>query len=276
VGEGEGVVFDLFGATSRNEGRALVFRGALVLVGIAAVIGAIGFLFNWTPVVRIWPFLGYGLTPVFLAAILAAIAAPNIWIGLSGEFAALRGGAANLLVAAGGSAGYSISQMWGDPVGRVQTFAIILLVVAMAALILLIASLRTQWLDDRPTPLPVRIAFGVFALGLLVVGTLLGLGYDVFPWPLDRETSIIYGLIFLGSAVYFAYGIQRPVWGNAKGQLIGFFAYDIVLVIPFVRLLFVSPSLSLIVYLAVIMASALLAIWYLALSPRYRLWASEW
>jgi hypothetical protein len=276
MGEGEGIVFDLFGATSREEARALIYRTALVLAGVVALVAAIGFLFNWAPVVRIWPFLGYGLTPVFLASILAAIAAPNIWIGLSGEFAALRGGAANLLVAAGGSAGYSISQMWGDPVGRVQTFAIILLVVAMAALILLIASQRTDWLDDRPTPMPVRIAFGIFALGLLAVGTMLGLGSDVFPWPLDRETSIIYGLIFLGSAVYFAYGIQRPVWGNAKGQLIGFLAYDLVLIIPFVKLLFVSPSLSLIVYLAVIVASALLAIWYLALSPRYRFWASEW
>lgn len=276
MGEGEAVVFERFDDTSREDARALVYRGLLVLAGVAALIGAIGFLFNWPVVVRIWPFLGYGLTPVFLASILAAIAAPNIWIGLSGEFAALRGGAANLLVAAGGSAGYSISQMWGDPVGRVQTFAIILLVVAMAALILLIVSQRTDWLDDRPTPMPVRVAFGVFALALLVTGTLLGLGYDVFPWPLDRETSIIYGLIFLGSAVYFAYGIQRPVWGNAKGQLLGFLAYDLVLIIPFVRLLFVSPSLSLIVYLGVIATSAALAIWYLALSPRYRLWASEW
>jgi hypothetical protein len=270
-------VFDLFGATSREEARALIYRAALVLAGMVALAGALGFLFNWAPVVRIWPYLGYGLTPVFLASILAAIAVPNIWIGLSGEFAALRGGAANLLVAAGGSAGYSLTQSWGDPVGRVQTFAIILLVVAMASLSLVIASQRAEWLDDRPTPVPVRIAFGIFALGLLAVGTLLGLGYGMFPWPLDRETSIIYGLVFLGSAVYFAYGIQRPVWGNAKGQLLGFLAYDLVLIVPFVRLLFVSPSPSLIVYLTVIVVSALLAIWYLALSPRYRLlWAREW
>ena len=82
-------------------------------------------------------------------------------------------------------------------------------------------------------------------------------------------------LIFLGAAVYFAYGLWRPVWGNAKGQLFGFLAYDLVLIMPFAKLWFSSPSLSLLVYLAVIAGSALLAIWYLALSPRYRLWTSE-
>jgi hypothetical protein len=64
------------------------------------------------------------------------------------------------------------------------------------------------------------------------------------------------------------------VWGNAKGQLAGFLAYDLVLIVPFARLWPTSPSLSLAVYLAVIAASALLAVWYLAFSARYRLWAS--
>ena len=110
---------------------------------------------------------------------------------------------------------------------------------------------------------------------LALVGVALVLRLDVFPWPLDRDTSIIYGAIFLGSAVYFTYGLTRPVWGNAKGQLLGFLAYDLVLIVPFVRLWFSVPSLSLAIYLAVIVTSALLAIWYLALSPRYRLWTSE-
>lgn len=276
MGEGEGLVFDLFGNMSRDETRQLICRVLIVVAGLAALIAAAGFLFGWRPVVRVWPFLGYGLTPAFLASILAAIAVPNIWIGLSGEFAALRGGAANLVVAAGGGAAYAVSQIWGDPVGRVQTFAIVLLATAMVALLLLVLAQRVAWLDDRPTPIPVRVAFGIFALGLLAVGTMLGLGYDVFPWPLDYETSVIYGLVFLGSAVYFAYGLQRPVWGNAKGQLLGFLAYDLVLIVPFIRLWLAVPSLSLAIYLAVIAASALLAIWYLALSPRYRLWASDW
>lgn len=269
-------MFDLFGTVSRDEARGWVFRGLLVLGGVAALAGAAGFLFGWRDVVRIWPFLGYGLTPVFLASILAAIAAPVIWIGLSGEFAALRGGAANLLVSGGGIAAYGLSQSWGDPAGRVQMFAIIHLSVAMVALLLLAASLRLEWRDDRPTPVLVRIAFGIFGLGLVGVGTGLVLRRDVFPWPLDGDTSIVYGIIFLGAAIYFAFGLAWPVWGNAKGQLVGFLAYDFVLIVPFARLWFVAPTLSLAIYLAVIAGSAMLAIWYLALSRRYRLWAGEW
>lgn len=249
----------------------LPLRIALVIAGVVALVGAAGFLLGWRDVVRVWPFLGYGLTPVFLAS----IAAPVVWIGLSGEFAALRGGAANLLVSGGGIAAYSFSQSWGDPAGRVQMFAIVHLAVAIAALVLLLVSQRAQWQDDRPTPVLVRIAFGIFGLVLVAVGTALVLRLDVFPWRLDRDASVIYGLTFLGAAVYFAYGLRRPVWGNAKGQLVGFLAYDLVLLVPFVRLWFSSPSLSLAVYLTVIGGSAALALWYLAVSPRYRLWAIE-
>ena len=268
-------MFDLFGGVSREEARGLIYRGLLVLAGLATLVGAVGFLLGWRDVTRIWPFLGYGLVPVFLASILAAIAAPVIWIGLSGEFAALRGGAANLLVSGGGIAAYGLSQSWGDPAGRVQIFAIIHLSVAMVAFLLLVVSQGIGWRDDRPTPPIVRIAFGIFGLGLVTTGTSLVLRQDVFPWPLDDNTSIVYGLIFLGAAVYFAYGLWRPVWGNAKGQLAGFLAYDIVLIVPFARLWFSSPSVSLAIYLAVIAGSAVLSIWYLALSPRYRLWTRQ-
>ena len=264
-----------FRAVSRRDVWGPVCRGVLVIAGLGALVGAAGFLLGWRDVVRIWPFLGYGLTPVFLASILAAIAAPLIWIGLTGEFAALRGGAANLLVSGGGIAAYGWSQSPGDPAGRVQTFAAVQLSVAGVALLLLVASQRAAWRDDRPMPLPVRIAFAGFGLGLVAVGTALVLRYDLFPWPLDDDTSIVYGLIYLGAAVYFAYGLWRPVWGNAKGQLVGFLVYDLVLIVPFARLWFSSPSLSLAVYLGVIAGSALLAIWYLALSPRYRLWTSQ-
>ncbi len=101
-------MFDLFGGMSRDETRGLVYRAALVLLGLLVLAAAIAFLVGVREAVRFWPFLGYGLTPVFLAAILAAIAAPVIWIGLSGEFAALRGGAGNLLVSGGGIAAYGL------------------------------------------------------------------------------------------------------------------------------------------------------------------------
>ena len=260
-------MFDLFGGVSRHETRSYIFRAALILVGLLALAGAIGFLLNWPPVARLWPFLGYGLVPVFLASIMAAIAGPVIWIGVSGELAALRGGAANLLVTGGGIAAYALLQSWGDPAGRVQVFASVMLGTAMVAFLLLVASQRIEWRDSRPTPPMVRIAFGIFGLGLVAVSTGLVLR------RLDSDTSVVYGIIFLGSAVYFAYGLYRPVWGNAKGQLVGFLAYDLVLIVPFARLWPVAPSLSLAVYLAVIVVSALLAIGFLLVSPTYRLWS---
>lgn len=266
-------MFDLFGGYSRDEARGLVLRGLLVLGGLVSLAGALGFLFGWPMVTRIWPFLAYGLTPVFLASILAAIAAPLIWIGLSGEFAALRGGAANLLVSGLGIGVFALSQSWGDPAGRVLMFGAIQMAVVLISALLIALCWRIEWVDDRPTPVLVRVAFVVFGLALIVAGTALVLGQDIFPWPLDRETSTVYGLIFMGNAVYFAYGLQRPVWGNAKGQLVAFLAYDLVLIIPFARLWPAVPSLSLALYLAVIIGSAALAIWYLAISSTYRLWA---
>jgi NADH-quinone oxidoreductase subunit A len=100
-----------------------------------------------------------------------------------------------------------------------------------------------------------------------------GLESETKDWVQFKSDYYLYGIIFLGSAVYFAYGLYRPVWGNAKGQLVGFLAYDLVLIVPFVRLWQVSPSLSLAIYLAVIVASALLAIGFLLVSPTYRLWS---
>jgi hypothetical protein len=80
--------------------------------------------------------------------------------------------------------------------------------------------------------------------------------------------------IFLGDAFYFLYGLFRPRWGNALGQLLSFLAYDLVLIVPFV-LLFdtVKPDrmFSLIVYTAVLIYSGGLAIYYLLINPQTRL-----
>jgi len=73
---------------------------------------------------------------------------------------------------------------------------------------------------------------------------------------------------------YFTYGIIYPYWGNAKGQLLAFLAYDLVLIVPFARRFATVPPemlLSLTVYTAVISYSALLAIFFLFLYRPTRL-----
>ena len=94
----------------RRARRVLALRVVLVLGGLGTLGIAAGFLLGWPAVTRYWPYPTYGLTRVFLASIFAAIGAPVVWIGLSREFAALRGGSLNIVVTAGGTCPASISR----------------------------------------------------------------------------------------------------------------------------------------------------------------------
>ena len=95
----------------------------------------------------------------------------------------------------------------------------------------------------------------------------------VFPWDLNPDSSVIFGCIFLGDAFYFLYGLFRPRWGNAFGQLLSFLAYDVVLIVPFISLInTVKPErmLNLIVYIGVLIYSGGLAAYYLLINPQTR------
>ena len=127
--------------------------------------------------------------------------------------------------------------------------------------------------DSRPTPLPVRLSFGIFIITLLLAGSALVLRLPVFPWDLNPNSSVIFGCIFLGDAFYFLHALLRPGWHNALGQLLSFLAYDLVLIVPFVWLFnTVKPDhfISLIVYIAVLVYSGGLAVYYLLIDPQTR------
>jgi hypothetical protein len=75
--------------------------------------------------------------------------------------------------------------------------------------------------------------------------------------------------------VYFFYSLLRPSWVNSAGQLVGFLAYDVVLIVPFLmRLPTVAPEqrLGLSIYTAVVIYSGLLAAYYLFIHKPTRLW----
>jgi hypothetical protein len=83
----------------------------------------------------------------------------------------------------------------------------------------------------------------------------------------------MYGWIFLGAMLYFVYAVVYPVWGNARGQLIGFLAYDLVLIVPFLaHFRVVAPEMlsSLIIYTTVVSCSGLLAVYFLLVHPTTR------
>ncbi len=78
---------------------------------------------------------------------------------------------------------------------------------------------RHVWRDPRPTPLPVVVSFGVFTAALLVVSTLLLARNSPLPWQVTGDRSTAIGLMFLGAAAYFVYGLVDRRWENAGGQL---------------------------------------------------------
>jgi len=256
-------------------------RAALVCSGIGALILAVGFFLQSTWATKLWPLPASRLSFIFISSILAAEAAPVIWIGLAGELGAIPGGAINLAVTYAGIAFFAlrVSARLSANATMVR-FGIVSAVLAGISLIILASTRKIPLHDIRATPLPVRISFALFALVLLLVGTALALERpNIFPWQLSRETSVIYGWIFLGAMCYFAHALARPYWGNACGQLLGFLFYDLVLIEPYLKhFQSVKPQLrlNLIIYTAIIIYSGLLAIYYIFVHRKTRTTLSRW
>jgi hypothetical protein len=109
---------------------------------------------------------------------------------------------------------------------------------------------------------------------LIGAGVALLLRASIFPWQLGPETSVMFGLIFLGAATYFIYGALDPHWGNAVGQLAGFLAYDLVLLSPFFEHFNTAHGgslVSLTIYVAFLVYSGTLASYYLFASKATRI-----
>jgi hypothetical protein len=157
-------------------------------------------------------------------------------------------------------------------------YAMVCSALAALALALLWTTRASDFRDTRPTPGFVRVSFAVFVIGLVLAGGGLVLRTgNIFPWPLSAEQSALYGWMFLGSACYFLYGVINPRWANAKGQLIAFLAYDVVLIVPFLKhFATVRPDLkiNLILYTIVLTYSGLLAVYYLFMNRTTRLFTS--
>jgi hypothetical protein len=144
---------------------------------------------------------------------------------------------------------------------------------------LLWSTIRVPIRDTRPIPVLVKISFAVFIIALILVGGALILKTpNILPWSVTPELGVMCGWMFLGAAAYFAYSLVRPSWHNSAGQLAGFLAYDVILIVPFLqRLPTTAPELrtSLIIYLIVVIYSGLLAIYYLFINPTTRIWGAK-
>ncbi|MCB0019603.1 MAG: hypothetical protein KDE09_17555 [Anaerolineales bacterium] len=228
--------------------------------------------------VNIWPFPETTpLTFIFISSIFAAAAASTLWAAASENYGALAGIGLDYLVILTPVAILSFQQgaISGNP--RMTAYGIACLFGSFFGLGLLLWSIRIPIDNTIPMPGLVRWSFVLFIIALLIVSSRLILKVpNVIPWKITPELSAVIGWMFLGAAMYFAYALVRPSWVNAAGQLAGFLAYDVVLIVPFLqRLPTVAPEhqVGLIIYIAVICYSGLLAIYYLLIHKSTRLWA---
>jgi hypothetical protein len=270
IGEYRLVATDGTGAEREGLGA---LRIGYILAALASLVLAVGFIDGAAWALDLWPWPDSRLSYIFLASILAAIALPVLWIAVTGELAAIQAGAADLAITYGGISAYLIALL-GDP-GQPELgpFVVAFAVAFFAMLVTFARSRRIPWRDPRPMPTRVRYSFAAFAVILTGAGTALVFQADIFPWPLGSESSVAFGFIYLGAAAYFVWGFLHPRWPNAAGQLVGFLAYDLVLIGPFVDHFDVAEGgqlTSLVIYTAFVVYSGSLAAYYLLIHPETR------
>lgn len=253
-------------------------RTLLFAVGTIQLASAVALFFQWPPVTALWPFPGTTpLTFIFVASILAAAGASTLWAVASQQRAALAGIAIDYIFILVPGAIYTWQLASGTGGEGLGLYVVASLLGVLFGVWLLFYSLRAPLDQSVPVPAPVRWAFVIFVVALLIVSVLLIRQVpNILPWSVTPELSVLIGWMFFGALTYFVYGLARPSWANAAGQLVGFLAYDIVLIVPFLqRLPTVAPELrlSLWVYTAVVVFSGLLACYYLFVHAPTRLLA---
>lgn len=244
-------------------GAQWLLAGALLL-GVPSIVG-------------LWPFEGTTrLSLTLVASFLAAAAASTLWTAVTRTTGALVGIGLNYLTILGPLAVFSF-QLGAAGAPRLTVFGVECLVSVILGLGLIVLGRRSPIPADPLMPGLVRWSFVVFVVALLVAGGELLLRVpNVLPWAITPDLSVVFGWALAGAAAYFAYGLVRPSWRNAGGQLAGFLVYDLVLILPFIQhfgSVIPEQRLSLILYTTVVVYSGLLGVYYLVIHRTTRLGA---
>lgn len=251
---------------------------AVFLIGIGMLLLALGFIFQIPFTRALWPWPDGRLSYLFIGSILAAASAAALWIGWTGEPGVLPAGALNVFVIALGTSIAFFYMVLREGRSGLLPFFFTSVLSALTSAAAFLWSRRLSLHDSRPTPLLVRISFGIFVAALILAGSALILRATIFPWVLNPDSSVLFGCIFIGDAFYFLYGLFYPRWHNARGQLLSFLAYDLVLIGPFLGLFrTIDPvlRLNLVVYVLVLLYSGTLAAFYLFFNAPTRLWQPD-
>jgi hypothetical protein len=249
----------------------------LIISGIVAFVLATGYFFQLPWALSTWPWPDGRLTYLFVSSILAAIAIAVIWIGVSHEWSQMAAGAINLVVTTGGIATFLLLHAYRTDQRQFLLYAAVGFAMLLANVGFFVWAHRLPLVDPTPLPGVVRFSYALFTAILVVVGiALIRQTPNIMPWPLQPETSVLIGFIFFGDAFYFLYAVMRPYWESGRAQLWSFLFYDLVLIGPFLaHLNHVRPDLrdNLLVYIAVLLYSGALAVYYLFIQPATRFWS---
>ena len=253
-----------------------LLRISLVFGGLLLMTAGLGIGLDLGGGRALWPWPDGRLSYIFVSSILLAEATVMLWQASTLELSAAKGGAVGFLAMNLCLAAFMFNRFADKPETMVLVWALVCSLLACSAVILLLQpAKRFPSQDTRPTPPIVRWSFLVFAGALFTATTMLILKLPiVFPWPLKPESSVVFGFLFLASAVYFFDGFLRPSWANAKGQLLGFLIYDLVLIAPWLAHFPKSAGgfrISLSIYIIVLVWSGVLAIYFLFMNPKTRL-----
>lgn len=253
---------------------------AMVLLALLDLAVGAGFFLKLPWATALWPFTTQPLDYVVISSFLIAGTGAVLWIGLTGEWGALVGALLDVGLFNAGAAGW-LAYEWMQTGDVAYLYRAIAFAIFLGGEIGMMAAVwRRPVRDRRPVDRLLTISFWIFALVLLVASIQLLLHLPIWPWPLEAESSTLFGLLFLGSAVYFFYGLYKPSWHKMKGQLVAFLLYDLVLVQPYLHmgdgdLGYHLNYSSLAIYWAVILYSGGLSTYYLFFCPRTKTWAIE-
>jgi hypothetical protein len=251
------------------------------ILSLFALVFAFAFFTQQSWALNLWPWDGAydglsRLSSIFLASISAAISLSLIWVSRTGRAPSLVAGALNMLIVYLGSGLFMLQSYLLNDSSKLLVASVIILAAVVAMIAILVRFWNRVEHDPQPTPKLVRFAFALIVINLVIAGgALVMIRPNIMPWSLTPQMSVTYGWIFLGAAAYFAYGFLRPSWNNAGGQLLGFLAYDLVLIVPFIQHLNVVPQalvINLIYYIAVLIISSVLAIYFLFVHKNTRVY----
>lgn len=249
----------------------------ILLLAICAfqALFAIGFLFQVPAAIQLWPWSATStLSYIFISSIFAAAAASTFWCVATKNYGALAGIALDYVVIFAPLALFAFLSSARRGQSSLVWFGAACIFGAVFGAALFWWTRRIPLSPKPPMPRLIRWTFAVVIAVLVLVGVQMVLRTpNIVPWRLTDDLSVVIGLMFLGAAAYFSYALLYPSWGNTGGQLAGFLAYDVVLIVPFLqRAGTIEPQfrISLIIYLVIVISSGLLASYYLFISPQTR------